>query len=751
VEGESGDWLLENERLSVVISHAPRPGSFAMSGGAILDAAPRGGRDVLREVFGLLDDDFPRQPVYLTVDQEPVPDPKERAVVARGFDSGDSAISVETRYLLRAGSDSLRLVTTLVNTGAHTWSDYELGDAITWGRARQFAPGPGFALPGTRPTVEWVGAQGEGTAYVWRGQADTLGGPHGGVWSNPVTRTVTLAPGDTVIYRRALHIHRGSIAEVPVLLGDSGGNVRFMVEGDGGVPVADTRVTVHDHADRPVMTGVTRADGSLRASLPPGDYRVKFLHAARGTRWVSARVGEKNVTVRAKLHDPGHVLFSVRGSGGDLLSAKWIFEGVSGTEHPDFGPDYSLPGALNVVFTPTGEGSAQVPPGRYRVTCSRGTAYEIWQRDVDVRPGRRIDLQAELFRIPIPHDWVPVDLHVHSLSSPDCNVSPADRLGAMACEGIRWFAVTDHGHRSDFAGARLASQSASPVDVILGEEVTSTRFGHVGAFPVSPRPDGPGHGAFAPGKASAKALLEELRSDPRTLVQVNHPRSGRDGFLDAVGFDPAGGRAAVDSLPVFDLLEVINGKRGADETPAWDDWMALLAAGRRVVGVGNSDTHRLVGQEGGYPRNWVLTEPSSSPSADPVLDGLRRGRVVVSNGPFVEFEFEGGSPGDTVHASAGTLRGRIRVTAPAWVDVHRVSIVVGGKVEAEFRVKGRGRSVRFDEEIEVSISHSTFVLILVEGEAGLSPVVSPRAGGDRVIRPIAFSNPVWVTIRRGSG
>jgi hypothetical protein len=179
--------------------------------------------------------------------------------------------------------------------------------------------------------------------------------------------------------------------------------------------------------------------------------------------------------------------------------------------------------------------------------------------------------------------------------------------------------------------------------------------------------------------------------------------------------------------------------------------MDILATGRRIVGVGNSDSHFLVGQEPGYPRNYVLLDPSAAPG-DPqaLVDALRRGRVVVSYGPFIEFTLEGKAPGSSLLSSTGRVRGHIRVLAPSWVDVRRVTVYVNGVEEIVFMVKGRDRMIRFDEDFEIPLLASAFVMVKAEGEETLAPVLPTLGAFSDPVRPLAFTNPIWVEVSSAS-
>jgi hypothetical protein len=195
-------------------------------------------------------------------------------------------------------------------------------------------------------------------------------------------------------------------------------------------------------------------------------------------------------------------------------------------------------------------------------------------------------------------------------------------------------------------------------------------------------------------------------------------------------------------------LEVLSGKSNPQFRVLWDDWMRLLGGDSPVTAVGNSDSRSLFGDEAGVARNFVALEPSSE--TDPrakFVEGLRLGRVVVSNGPFIDFTLGGVGVGGTL-VSRGTIRGHIRVVAPSWVDVKSVRVYVNGREDSSYMLRGRERTLRFNEDIEVTINSPSFVIVRVDGNEPMDPVVTASGSFARPL-PVAFTNPIWVKTEAG--
>ena len=272
--------------------------------------------------------------------------------------------------------------------------------------------------------------------------------------------------------------------------------------------------------------------------------------------------------------------------GGATSPARWQFLGIAGTSDPWFGPRYSAAGAAEYLFTPTGEATDSIPPGRYRVRATRGPAFEAWEREIDLAPGSRSSLRAELTSIGIPDSWIAADL-----------VFSTGRIPSVRCP------------RPIARGSWSATGCAGRAD---------ERFGD-----------------FAAESARELTLADPGRSD-------DAPTSARP-----------------------------------------------------------------------------------DPGAAAVKEALQEGKTVSTNGPFVEFTLDGEEIGGTLRRGPGMVRGHVRVLAPAWIDVRRVLIVVNGVVDSAFMVRGRGDSVRFDEDIELYVRNSGFVQVRVEGDEPIPSASDP--------------------------
>jgi hypothetical protein len=209
----------------------------------------------------------------------------------------------------------------------------------------------------------------------------------------------------------------------------------------------------------------------------------------------------------------------------------------------------------------------------------------------------------------------------------------------------------------------------------------------------------------------------------------------RNGASDAAGF-------SYD----FDVIEVFNGFE--HDLPTIErnlaDWYALLNSGRRYTAVGNSDSHRLVTQWAGYPRTYVAVDPDdpSRVSAEQVRDALRRGRALVTSGPFIDLRAGSVGMGETARAEQARVHVELAVSAAPWIDLHHVRLVLNGVVvrDVAIPVLAPGKAGRrFSYSTDLVVERDSWLVAVAWGDTSLE-LVLPGTGA----LPFAFTNPIYL-------
>ena len=119
-----------------------------------------------------------------------------------------------------------------------------------------------------------------------------------------------------------------------------------------------------------------------------------------------------------------------------------------------------------------------VEPGDYQLVISRGPRYSAFKQDITITPGQVTTVQAEIVKLIDDSGFVHGDFHVHSIDSPDAEVTRAERVAVMLAEGMDFFTPSDHGVRSDF-GPTLTSMGVEDlIGVAASSETTTFDYGH---------------------------------------------------------------------------------------------------------------------------------------------------------------------------------------------------------------------------------------------------------------------------------
>lgn len=760
VAGREGDILLENDRIQVVLRGGEEGYLYPASPpGGLIDAAPRGGDDLVKELNPLVQLNLSSATEIALVEAG---DDAPAAVVVRGpgvphpfllatLGTPPAGLVIETRYELAPGDTHVTMRTTVapIDGESHP-GEIQVGDlALVSGHVAFWVPGPGFA--------DGVSA---GPMVASAGSATTS---YGVVYPNGDQITLNDLGVDVLSGERRPWDDAEPIERVFIVGDGSVSSVTdfgFALQGDteaiagqlSPAPREDaawTDVIVEDDTGRGITLARADADGAFEVSVPPGTYQVRAASVAHAPAdAVEATAGGADALV--PLGDSGtlHVTVADALSEGPLPARVMLTP--PGADEP-----------LILYADGTGALTLPLPPGTYGVDVSRGVEYDAYSAaDVEVVADETTELPAVLERVVDTAGWIAVDTHLHSEMSADSTIPLVTRLLAVAGEGVELAIATDHDFLTDY-GPYLAQLSLEGVVAYrIGCEVSSRVWGHTNGWPLMPDPDRGGRGAFVWHEKSPADIYAALRAaGPDVVVQVNHPRR-TNSFFDAIDFDPDTVSAQADpadlGLPAdtdldnfdFDAVEVANGKTDPFDL-TFADWLALIASGHPAAGTGSSDSHKA-SQFSGASRTYVYVgEGADDPALldlDAVDAALRARKALVSQGAFVVAAIEdpdGGdpaAPGEMVDLEGETTaRVHVRVQAPPWMPLATLRVYLGREEAMSIELDPEDTAVvRYDDVIELPIEGDadSFVVVLVEPAAPGLPVLDDV--GPSFTNPLLF-------------
>jgi len=458
-----------------------------------------------------------------------------------------------------------------------------------------------------------------------------------------------------------------------------------------------------------------------------------------------------------KLVEHGGLSFEILDDAtGQRIPGKLTIRGVKGTHDPQFSKDIgheedTYMAAYDRVFSLGGVGVVAIPTGTYDVTASRGIEWTIHTQRVSItRDGA--ELHCRLKHVIDTPKWISGDFHVHAAPSPDSRVPMRHRVYEFVSDGVDLIVSTDHNVVSNYRPVIEELHAETYLATTTGDEITTGDWGHFGAFPLPHSMEVEGHGAIPVRKMNAAGIFKFVRENaPDAVIDIHHPRLERATAYFILGrFDDEKDTASRKGFSYdFDAIEVLNGYQDTNRKSidrVMKDWFALLDRGHLVTATGNSDTHHLRYNLGGYPRNYLLVandDPNAVTGVD-VAKAIKAHHTFLTTGPIVSFTVGGTGIGDLAKAPGGKATADITVRAAPWISVSRVMLYVGGKEAKRWEVDGKSEAVdRFHATYDISVPKDSYALVRVEGDRTLSPVVG-AGGKDGSVTPFALTNPIFL-------
>lgn len=765
VDALYGDWVLRNDKVVAIIADARPDRNLHLSvrhvQGALIDFSPRGlSNDQLTAFLPHRDGSADLVQAH-RVELVKASGPEVALRVVRDPTEADP-VGVETTYSLRDGDPALYVATRYRNTGAAP-ARTRVSDKMRCDQTFLMLPGRDLLVFHDR----WFGAaygigRADGLSAV-NPKSAGLFGPGAGTWIDyPGVEAdkgfAVIEPAKELVIERfllsgrdAAQVQREAAA---VLKREPAGRTLVRVVDPAGAPVADAHVAMKE-GERTLSAAATDADGAAVLPLPPAGRALEVEAPGRAPVVSEARGPE----LRVRMEAASAVELSVVDGEGRPIPCKAQFVGADGTKTPDFGPKQRARCA-NLWHSPEGRFSVPVPSGRYYVVVSRGPEHDAVHAFVDVKPGATARLAARLPRVVDTRGWVSADFHNHSTESGDNTTDTDSRLVCLAAEHVEFAAATEHNRTTTYKDRLKRLGLDGHVATSDGIELTGQPLllNHHNAFPLVHVPRTQDGG----GPAVAKDPLTQLRrlldhdAGSEKLLQQNHPDIGwlfydadGDGEPD-MGFGTAKYTDVIEVWrPTILKLEPMERSGPTTRNHRTFNWLQLLNQGIRIPAVANTDAHYCT-HESGKIRNYVRSS-TDDPSAIDEMEIVRqskKGRIVMTNGPFLEVSVDGAGPGDTVRSS-GRATLKVRVQCANWLDVDRLQVLLNGRAEpslnftrASHAAMFRDGVVKLEAEIPLELARDTHVIVVATAEGRtLGPVMGATAEA-----PTAISNPIWVDV-----
>lgn len=405
----------------------------------------------------------------------------------------------------------------------------------------------------------------------------------------------------------------------------------------------------------------------------------------------------------------------------------------------------------HTIYARTGTGQFTIPAGIYDFYIGKGMEYSVERLFVKLEKGQRFNLSATLRKELDTEGLIGGDMHLHTYTySGHGDATVEERLISCAGEGLDWIVATDHNEVLDYKPFLKKLELDHLMASAIGNEV-STPIGHFNTYPL-PNGSAPINSDISIGKDLFDSIKKQ--GTDNTLVQVNHPRWIKTDFFNTKGLDPYFGKSKHPEWDGgFDAIEVLNENGGIGWRDAPDnlhsvrqDWYNLLNRGKRTTGLGNSDSHSVIAQIAGVPRNYIVssTDTPTDISEAELIRNIKEQKVIVAAGllPTIIANKNYGV-GDQLTLQDGQLLLQLQVQAPSWVSCHKVELIENGVAIKTFDVPPSNKTIRFDSLVVLHPKMDSWYSLVARGDMSMEPMVQSK---EKPVYPVGFTNPIWVDV-----
>ncbi len=449
--------------------------------------------------------------------------------------------------------------------------------------------------------------------------------------------------------------------------------------------------------------------------------------------------GSHDVTLPVKHFSSGMLRVRVVDIDGRILPARVYLTAVNRRAYAPEGvmsrivlADRNQAAPGDCYFHTQGAFELTIPAGEARIDVVRGMEYVPVETTVTVAPNEVKEVEIKLKRMVhlANEGWFSGDVHVHGNLFAQNTIGPREVLAAAKAEDINVMnilpcndprtTIISDGH---FFTGKPDVVSEERHIVYYNEEMRNDLYGHVGflnlktfvepayfGWPHSPHPyDFPGN---YPQTAAAKKQ--------GALVTYVHPGLPSEFPVDI-------------ALGLADTIDVMS---QVDERRSLPMWYALLNCGFRCPASAGTDSFLNIPYHLVPGAGRVYVKSGEEFTYDRWIEAFKQGRTFVTNGPLLQFTFNGEDPGTEFRDNQGPLTMKVSGMVRSIVPIESVEIVVNGEVVRRIPVNFASGHHLVDEEIE--IARSSWVAVRTIG-AGHRWVTNDR-------NVFAHTSPVYVEI-----
>lgn len=722
--GGFGDTVLRNDYVTFIFGRLPKDGEEPnpQRNGMLLDIYPNPRTE---EVFWLTTP-IESRGAALTIRANTIETGEDETtgaawVIINSSSTVNPALAYRTEYRLEQGSLGAKVTTTVTNNGDAAVRIDALGDYVNWGAMGAFLPSLGWYQSGNAEIeAEFIFGRYFDIYTLFMTDTGLMKVIHGATESRLLYReNLVLEPGQTESTTRwfmtELDRPAGAYGEVirrrpNTKYGVLAGRVIERAQTSTGqvvmrdiVPNADLGVRVVKRPDLPsTYTSkfylVTKADelGQYSILVPPGEYSVDVITPTRefagGTHGIIVNENRVSATDHGVGPAATMVYEVVDSETKQHIPAKITMIPLRGTNPPIIGKLGTLT-SEDTIYSLSGRGFMEVPRGNYRLVAAHGPEYDTTEVRASFRPNETTTVRFELRRAFEPEGWIAADLAVRTDATQDSRVTPETRIATAIIEGLQWIGTADFGKITDLQPKIEELGLKNQLRASAGYRSSSERLplqGDFLLFPAEKFPNGV-ETDFAALTATATNPSEYLRAlraaAPDAILVAMRPFFPEIGYLTLLGGSESNAFMPESEFSTdFDAFQIWDGKRQAIFSAGHVIFHELRSRGLRPAMFAATGSGGTWNAEVGYPRLYIQssTREPAKLNVDELLQNIRDGKVMVSNGPFLELVGNGLPTGSTINPDErNRVNLDLKVWSPNFAKVTAITVYVNGRMSRQ--------------------------------------------------------------------
>ncbi|MEN0052410.1 MAG: CehA/McbA family metallohydrolase [Mucilaginibacter sp.] len=532
------------------------------------------------------------------------------------------------------------------------------------------------------------------------------------------------------------------------------------VKDKNGKLLKDVFVTARNNQSELISSALTTVDGNALLYVPLGQFKMSVTKLGHDTASMVYDVKATNPKQNFILKPETTIDFTVSDQNGEFLPVKVSFTNLDSKKKVNLGPPTRSNGNGNLYYANSPKFTVPVPEGNYKIVISHGPEYDAEVVNVKAVVGKANKVNVKIHRAFTSLEYVLADLHNHTTRSGDSNSGVPDRVINMAASGVEFAPATEHNRISSYEDVIKELSLQKFITSAAGMELSGRpgpgETNHQIGFPLLIQPEKRGYGAPKTDKDPYVQIgrLYNYDNGKFKLVQQNHPEISRLYFDKDNDGQPDKGYGTEKFTDVMEIRETMydlpEALGGGDANTRSFQWLQMLNLGYHIFGTANTDAH-TVGNATGSLFNYVYTKNDVPEKIDAVeiAHQVKDGRVIMTNGPFMTVLVNNELPGSNVKAIGGNVKVGIEIMTANWCKINTVQLIINGKADSTLKFTKANNpkmfpgTVRaFKAEVPVQLKTDAHIIVLAYGQNESVGLVE----GERNVRPMALSNPVFVDV-----